>query len=112
MTKSEFENPKGFNLEDLERFVNILCERSLSAATQRSLIFQFRKIKKENEVLKQVVREMREGLEDLIEASECSGIDDCKFNPNGSEYFCVTHYPAENILTKTTELLEKEGIEL
>lgn len=103
MTKSEFENPKGFNLEDLERFVNILCERSLSAATQRSLIFQFRKIKKENEVLKQVVKD---AFELARSAASIAGRQGYQTNWDAFES------RVRSFIEITKELLEKEGVEL
>ena len=44
--------PHGFDDADLERFLVLLDQRALSPLTVKSLVWQFKKIKKENEELK------------------------------------------------------------
>lgn len=48
----------GFNDVDLDRFLVLLNDRALSPATVRSMVFQFKKLKAENERLKSALNKI------------------------------------------------------
>lgn len=52
--------PMGFDDEDLERFLVLLSQRTLSNITVRSLVWQFRKLKRENECLRKIAKDFQE----------------------------------------------------